>query len=252
MILLKQILVLLCVVCFAELVAEKVKIEQKSLTMHGLLIEAARQLNKIVLLEVDDPSLQKKYYDCEVEFDSVVGTYINYFKEKYGVTLVRSDREGILILGLTDEDRKRLQKLKMESAKPVFEFGREKRKSLMDRMFSLDKNSQEKPAPQPSIKKMVYPEEKEVERKTDHRMKIEILSDDPVELKSAGKKSKEKDSGLILFAPGPKIKKKSEKEELPNLESSLSSKKSAEDKDPQQKIKADKKEDKPSALPDLQ
>lgn len=162
-------------ICFADLPAEKVTIQQKSLTMRGLLIEAARQVERIVLLEADDPAQEKKYYDCEVEFESVVSAYLNYYKNKYGVELKRSDRRDVLILGLSDEDRETLSKKREAAAAVELEKNRKNRKSLWQRMMDLDK--EEKPQPKPSIKKMIYPEVKStgVERKSDSRMKIEIL-----------------------------------------------------------------------------
>jgi hypothetical protein len=241
------------VFCFADLFAEKVTIKAKSLTMRGLLIEAARQVNKIVLIEADDPSLVKKYYDCEVEFESVIAAYLSYFKRSYGVTLVRSDRRDVLVLGLNDEDRQRIKQRKIEAQGSEIQESRKSRKSLWERMFAIDEKQQPQEK-KPTIKKMIYPENapKEVEREVDLRMKIEILSEKPFVFPNQSKKDDLEPIQLkIKRGSGLKINKNKLSKELPNLEPKNSSSRSPETKHSQKKTEADQEKPDAPSYPDL-
>jgi len=81
-----------------------VKIKAQKLSMSELLVEAARQVGKIVLFEQEDPKPNVIFYDCEVNFDDVVSAYIGYYQNHYGVVLSRIDNENIVILKVSKEN----------------------------------------------------------------------------------------------------------------------------------------------------
>ena len=81
-----------------------VKIKAQKLSMPELLVEAARQVGKIVLFEQEDPKPNVVFYDCEVDFDDVVSAYIGYYQNHYGVALERTDNENIVILKVSKEN----------------------------------------------------------------------------------------------------------------------------------------------------
>ncbi len=204
-----------------QLSAEKVSIQGKRLTMTELLYEAASQVNREVRLEFNDPAPVKNFYDCEIEFEAVVSAVKGYFLEKINIELESILKDGVLILKPKYEAVKyqapvKVDELPQETPHEVKK-SKGRWKGLFGNLFS--KKGKSKPEVKEemestSIKRMVYPDDKEVAdledsiEKPDYdqtwtipsKIKVEVL---PSKRSIPGYMNKESvdETGLIKLKP---------------------------------------------------